>query len=225
MNKFTVFCAQRSGSNYLQRLIEFNCKECISLEFKHTKHQWKHAPFSPYYGKHIDFGILLAKHPIKWVNSCMRFNADMWKWWGVSMSSEWTVTDEFDRDLFFKYKEVHVSIPRMINRWNRFYNAWLEHSKCKFVWYPDLLEERSRSVILDEIALENNLIRNPGFVNPKRVQHSDEFTEEKRARELDINDNDMINDKPHIIEYINDNIDYKLLDKMMSLSYENRSYI
>jgi len=225
LTKFTVFCAQRSGSNYLQKLIEDNYENCTSLEFKHTKRQWKHASFSPVWNKEIDFGILLAKHPIKWVNSCMRFNADMWKWWGVSMSSEWEVTDEFDRDLYFEYKGRHVSIPKMVDRWNKHYNSWMEHSKCKFVWYPDLLEDRSRTVILDEIALENNLTHKPGFVDPKRVQHSDEFTDAKRARELDLNDNDMLNDKPHIIQYINDNIDNKLLDKMMSLSYENRSCI
>jgi len=155
----------------------------------------------------------------------MRFNADMWKWWRVSMSSEWAVTDEFDRDLYFEYKGWHVSIPKMIDRWNKHYNSWLEHSDCKFVWYPDLLKDDSRSAILSEIAHENNLIKKPGFVHPKRVQHSDEFTDIKRDRELDLNDNDMLNDKPHIVEYINENIDNKLLDKMMSLNYENRSSI
>ena len=225
MTNFTVFCAHRSGSNYLQELLQYNYARCYALEFDQTKCQWKHGTYFPNYHIEIDFGIVLAKHPIKWVNSCMRFNADMWKWWGVSMSKEWQVTDEFDRDLYFKYKSVHISIPKMIEKWNKYYNEWLEHSKCKFVWYPDLLREHSRAAILNEIAQENNLTPNLKFVNPKTVQHSKKFTSDKRAQELDINDNDMLNDKPHIIRYINDNIDYKLLDKMMSLSYENRSYI
>jgi len=212
LNRFTVYCAHRSGSNFLQTLITDNYFNCKAVENDRESVHWKHGRYHSGYNDGKKFSIVIARHPIKWVNSCMRFNADMWKWWDVNGTEE----------PYFTYKKKPVSIPKMINKWNNFYREWLQQSDCKFVWFADLLLEETREKVLQEIAFENNLVKNSGTIDvPEQVQHSKPFTEQKRQKEFDLSNNDMLNDKPHIIDFINDNIDKELLDLMMSMSYEN----
>lgn len=177
---------------------------------------WKHGAFHPSYMRRRNFCFVMARHPIKWVNSCMRFNADMWKWWDVKIDEEDGI------GLSFPYNDVHISVKRMVDKWNVFYKGWLDHSKCKFIWYADLLNPELRNSILVDIENDNKLIRcRKEWAVPNKVQHSESYTEQKRLIERDLFENNMLNDKPHIVEYINNNIDKDLLNRMMELSYEN----
>jgi len=209
--KFTIYCAHRSGSNFLQQLIVDNFEDCDYIENDHNKTGWKHQSYHPAFMDGKDFCLIIARHPVKWVNSCMRFNADMWKWWNVN--------GEEPGDLSFLYKKRYVSIVKMMTKWNAFYNGWLRNTDCKFIWFPDLLVEKSRNKILKEIGLQHNLTKKDDNITvPKKVQHSEKFTEEKRLIELNMSNNDMLNDKPYIIDYINHNIDNELLQMMMEYS-------
>jgi len=214
LNKFTVYCAHRSGSNFLQTLITDNYIDCEAVENSRESIDWKHGLYHSNYKNNKKFNIVMARHPIKWVNSCIRFNADMWKWWNVNGTEP----------PYFVYKNRPVSIPKMISKWNRFYSEWLYKSDCKFVWFADLLRDEPRKKILQRIAIENNLVeRSSNIEVASHVQHSEPFTEEKRQREFDIETNDMLNDT--IVDYINNNVDNNLLNLMMSMSYEDCSSI
>ena len=207
MIKFTTYCAHRSGSNFLQRLIVDNFNDCEYIERDKWTMGWKHQTYHSEYMEGKDFCLLIARHPVKWVNSCIRFNADMWKWWDVNQN-------ESD-GLSFVYKGRHVSIIKMIKKWNNFYRDWIEHSSCDVVWYADLLKEESRARILYKIAEKNNLSKKQdSIVVPEKVQHSDSYDGNKAIQELNLYINDKLDILPHIREYVVDNIDYSLLKQI-----------
>ena len=82
-----------------------------------------------------------------------------------------------------------------------------------------MLVEKSRNKILKEIGLQHNVTKkDDNIIVPKKVQHSKKFTEEKKILEFNMSNNDMLNDKPYIIDYINHNIDNELLQMMMEYS-------
>ena len=219
LSDFTVYCAHRSGSNFLQSLITENFHKCRAVELSRTDVGWKHSMYHNTYMSGKQFCIVMARHPIKWVNSCLRFNADMWKWWNVNGKEP--------GGLSFEYNKTNVSIPKMITKWNNFYNEWLNNADCDFVWYADLLNSDTRESILLDIANKNKLTRmnHTSWHIPNKVQHSDSYTEEKRLSESNLTTNNMLDDKPHIIDYINHNVDKNLLNRMMELSYENRGHL
>lgn len=203
--KFTTYCAHRSGSNFLCKLIVDNFHNCDFIERQRGDKGWKHGMFHPTYMDKKDFCLIIARHPIKWVNSCLRFNADMWKWWNVNNYE--------GEGLSFEYKDRHVSIPKMISKWNDFYKEWIQSTDCSVVWYPDLLQDDSRERILTKIGQDNNLERKTKEIEvPEKVQHSKQFTEEKRINEanLEIN-NELDKRSPVMKKYIIDNIDYDVL--------------
>lgn len=219
LNKFTVFCAHRSGSNFLEQLIIQNFYDIDSFQGKHTESRWKHAEYFSKYKDGVAFNCLIARRPIKWVNSCINFNADMWKWWGVDVDI--TKKCEF----CFEYKDRVISIPKMITKWNRYYNNWLDNSDCYFVWYSDLLEEQARTNIVNYFSENYNLSRKTVQIAvPAKVQHSAVYTKNKAINEknLDIAPNLTENQ----INYIYDNIDKRLIKKMSeSRQYENSGSI
>lgn len=205
--KFTTYCAHRSGSNFLQRLIVDNFENCDYIERDHNKMGWKHQTYHEKYMKGKEFCLLIARHPVKWVNSCIRFNADMWKWWNVNQNES--------HGLSFMYRGRPVSIIKMVDKWNNFYGEWMEHSSCDIVWFADLLEDESRDRILYKIADKNNLRpKHENIVVPEKVQHSDEYNKDKRIQELNLYINDKLDILPHIREYVVDNIDYSLLNQI-----------
>ena len=168
---------------------------------------WKHQIYHPGYNEGKDFCLLIVRHPVKWVNSCIGFNADMWKWWDVNQNES--------EGLSFIYKGRHVSVKKMIDKWNHFYRDWFEHSSCDVVWYPDLLKEESRNRILYKIADKNNLNKiRDNIIVPEKVQHSDVYDKSKAIRELNLYINDKLDILPHIREYVVDKMDYSLLTQI-----------
>lgn len=154
-----------------------------------------------------NFCLLIARHPVKWMNSCMRFNADMWKWWGVNGSEP--------NGLSFIYKGKHISVKKMVNKWNTFYNDWMDNSSCDIVWFADLLNEDTRDRILLNIAEKNNLVLKTDTITiPKKVQHSDKYNDTKKERELNLEDNDMLKHVPRIGDYVINNMDKGLIERI-----------
>lgn len=215
LNKFTVYCAHRSGSNFLEQLIIQNFNDIDSYQGKYSKPRWKHGLYFSKYKDNSVFNCLIARHPVKWVNGCVTFNADMWKWWGVD------VPLEQNNDLCFTYKDRIISIPKMIDKWNRFYNEWLEKSDCYFVWYPDLLNHQTRTNILNSIGEKYNLERrHETYVIPNKVQHSNPQSNMKSNLELRVDYHLNLTDDQ--ANYIMNNVDKDLMKKMNERrQYEN----
>ena len=204
MNKFTVYCAHRSGSNFLQRLIVDNFEECDYIEKDRRKMGWKHQTYHPKYMKGKDFCLLIARHPVKWMNSCLRFNADMWKWWDVN--------GQEPNGLSFLYKGRHVSVVKMVDKWNSFYREWIENSSCDVVWFADLLQDESCNRVLCKVAEKNNLtFKNKNIFIPEKVQHSQKYDKSKKINEFNLYMNDRLDILPHIKDYVVDNIDSELI--------------
>lgn len=209
--KFSIRCAQRSGSNFLEQLIIQNTKDLHCIQSHRNSNDWKHGEWYPSYNDGKEFTCLIARDPLKWVNGCMQFNADMWKWWDVD-------TDQED-ELSFQYNKRFISIPKMIKKWNRYYTDWLNSTNAYFVWYPDLLDTTTRNNILNNIITKFNLIRTADeTVIPNKVEHSEDYRPVKAAQELDPSFMPLLSKIQ--IDYIKDNVDKDLI-KLMN---ERREY-
>ena len=216
-NKFTIYCAHRSGSNYLDQLIRLNTEGLKVVESNRGSVEWKHGTYWTGYKNDRKFNCLIARNPAKWVNGCISFNADMWKWWGVNANERSFLT--------FDYKNRIVSIVYMMNKWNKYYNDWLDNSDCYFVWYPDLLDPVVRDNILDNIIRKYGLTRTTTeTVIPTNVQHSENYNNEKTKVELDLTTFPNLTDLQ--LKYINDVVDVNLIKKMSERrEYENSGSI
>ena len=211
--KFSIRCAQRSGSNFLEQLIIQNTKDLHCIQSDRDSNDWKHGEWYPSYNDSKEFTCLIARDPFKWVNACKQFNADMWKWWKVNPEPG---TPE---ELVFKYHDSEVSIPKMVARWNEFYSNWLKDQNIYFVWYPDLLDTTTRNNILDNIITKFNLIRTTNeTVIPNKVLHSEDYRSIKAVQELDPGFMPLLSKIK--IDYIKNNIDNDLI-KLMN---ERREY-
>lgn len=218
LNTFSIRCAHRSGSNFLEQLIIQNSKLSLDcIQSNRTSNDWKHGEWYPSYNQGKYFTCLIARNPLKWVNGCVSFNADMWKWWDVN-------ADQLD-DLTFKYKNRFVSIPKMITKWNRFYTNWLNSTNSYFVWYSDLLDPSTRKNILKNLSNEFILnIDTNNIIIPKKVEHSKNYDVSKSVEELDLNYLPNLTDIQ--IEYIKNNIDKSLIETMSKRrNYESSSSI
>lgn len=232
--KFTTKSAHRSGSNFIARLVIDNYYVEHStpggttnfivtypfeyLESSHGHVEWKHGLFHPQ-GLNCWSAVLIARNPIKWVNGCMDFCADMWKWWDVNPQRG------EDEKLIFKYKDRDISIPRMITKWNKYYREYLEHTTLDFIWYEDLLFDYSRDSFLNYFQTKFNLKRKYDEIKiPTNIQHSDNYTSVKREQEKDLNYHPNLTDIQ--LDYIINSVDDNLI-KLMSerRSYENRGDI
>ena len=209
--KFSIRCAHRSGSNFLEQLIIQNTKDLHCIQSHRDSNDWKHGEWYPSFNKGKEFTCLIARDPLKWVNGCMQFNADMWKWWDVNTDKE--------EELTFQYKERLVSIPKMIEKWNRYYTNWLNSHGTYFVWYPDLLDTTTRNNVLNNIITKFNLTRTTDeTVIPNKVEHSEDYRPVKAVQELDPSFMPLLSKIQ--IDYIKDNVDKDLI-KLMS---ERREY-
>ena len=220
MHNFTVYCAHRSGSNYYENLLKKNFKDLRSLHHDRQHHTWKHAGYTPGYKNGRKFTCIIARHPIKWVNGCVQFNADMWKWWGVDTSQS--------SELTFYYNKKHISIPKMVAKWNKFYNSWLDNTDSFFVWYPDLLDEDTKKEIVRstgsryDLEWKTDTIADQTYVvGPHEVTNT---KYNKKDKELDIENNPNLTEQQ--VNYIIEHIDYKLIEKMSERrEYENSGSI
>lgn len=204
-NKFTVYCAHRSGSNYLDQLIRLNTQDLEVVESNRDSVEWKHGTYWPGYKNNRKFNCLIARNPVKWVNGCVSFNADMWKWWGVNANQRSPLT--------FDYKTRIVSIVYMMEKWNKYYNKWLDNSDCYFVWYPDLLNSKTRENILNDIIRKYSLTRTTTkTILPTNVQHSENYNEDKTQQELDLSVYPNLTKLQ--VQYIKSVVDIKLINKM-----------
>jgi len=217
-NTFSIRCAHRSGSNFLEQLIIQNSKTPLDcIQSNRTNNEWKHCEWYPSYLDGKMFTCVIARNPSKWVNSCVTFNADMWKWWDVNTNEQSQLT--------FDYKDRIVSIPKMITKWNRFYKNWLNSTNSYFVWYTDTIEPQSRYNLLLDLSQSYKLRMDmDNIIIPSKVEHSENYNNTKIEQEFDLDYLPNLTAKQ--IEYIKDNVDKDLIKSMNERrQYESSSSI
>jgi hypothetical protein len=141
---------QRSGTNFLEELIQFNFKDVEALCKNKTGH-WKHSLTieNPSYFDSIDLVLVIAKNPFTWVES-------------ISMRNEMDYLTSQTKYELFDYDKLS---PNSLGRWNLnleslcktyndFYEFWLHNfdSKRIFIRYEDILEKQYILKLFDQLV-------------------------------------------------------------------------
>lgn len=143
LRRFYIFGLQRSGTNYLQSLVE---KNYFTRCANNQKHVWKHSISIPKRLSPTLPVFVIHKSPYTWVES-LAFRNDV----------DWKKTQKtyLDWDNSNRIGPNKLNIKDLCETYNHFYNTWLSefHSKNKIVVrYEDLLDIKTRNKCLVDSA-------------------------------------------------------------------------
>lgn len=171
---YFIFGLQRSGTNYLEQLINQNFKGRRSNKVNRS---WKHSIDMP---KQYDLSkptLIIHKNPYMWIESiCLRNTVDWLK------TQKTYPAQEGSNEL--KLGPNQINVENLAKTYKHFHNTWVWNNKtCKLyqvIKYEDLLVDQKRVQILSQIEKELLPIRKSNqWVNPQRgkVSQSRDYNE------------------------------------------------
>lgn len=183
--------AHRSGTNFVQNLIEQKIGYPMTEKNGNdeTSIVWKHHYPSPENIKKMNMKcFFVIRHPMKWLNSVVKFNAGLWK--NKSLYSD-DVNDLTVKYIVKANKICLLSIPKLINHWNQWYS------------YPNLFPMYKYHDILKnpEIILKD-------YKLPAFLEHSRNW--DKNDTELELNLDYLPNLSDAQKDYALDNFKWEL---------------
>ncbi|MAG32238.1 MAG: hypothetical protein CL908_15250 [Deltaproteobacteria bacterium] len=217
---FIAIGIQRSGTNYLESLIQENFEGMTSKSRDET-YIWKHRCRPEDVEHKLDptkLHLLIYKNPYKWAESIMRFNADLERRVGgddyqyADLYSEKRRGDVIVRDR----KGRRTNLGGGIRLWSDLLGNWLSTRLIEVipVKYEELLIGSSRERVLAEIGLARGLARKDAgaWVNPSKVGQSERWDEAKSRHNLDQTRISLLSQRQ--IDVINRNLDRELMDRL-----------
>lgn len=149
---FLIFGLQRSGTNYLEVLLQKNFKE-----FKRNNRgskAWKHRVKAKGLLHNINPvpAFIIRKNPYKWIESvAIRNNVDF-----IKTQTEFPICEKkgFPDDCYLGPK--HMNIIQMAKTYELWYDQWVENTlekikdKSTSLRYEDLLDEKKRNLFLEK---------------------------------------------------------------------------
>ena len=146
MSSYFIFGLQRSGTNFLQTLIERNFDKTL---LNNQKVSWKHSIEDPIkYDKNLPT-IVIHKNPYTWVESvCLRNKVD-WQKTQRKYPSEEATTPEFT------IGPRKMNLTNLVLTYKEFHENWLYREDIPsymFIKYEDLLIPEERVKILERIS-------------------------------------------------------------------------
>jgi len=173
MRVFYTQGLQRSGTNYLQTLVEKNFKD-VRLNRDFPSEFWKHAidmPESQYICP-TTFLFVVHKNPYTWIESLFKIDIG-WKQkqttYDASVGPEEHMIDGWN-------------IVSLAKTYKHFHNTWIWkldkrfHHRSLDVRYEDLLVTDDRNMILSEIQKRFGPEKRGRWINPSIVPMSGSFT-------------------------------------------------
>jgi hypothetical protein len=204
---FKVNCPYRSGSEFFERLLSRNF-EGLHVPSPTIVPGWKH--FLPPW-KDIHHNVLIARHPLKWMNSIIHDDKQMHRIYNVSVKEK--------SELTYGVAGQTISVEKLLDRWHEFYYEWFKWPDVEFVWYHDVLTDRQK--VIDYFEQVWNLERKLEYKEtgelfiPSNVPHSDSWSNQRELDELNLDKLHYM--RPKFIEYVKQNVDVNLIDKMNEL--------
>lgn len=149
--RIQIIGLQRSGTNFLETLIQHNFKD-VEIQCKTETGQWKHSLTieNLFHFDSIDLVLVIAKNPFTWVESIsMRNCADY-----LTRQNKYEV---FDHNTLSPncIGGLHLNLKSLCKTYNDFYKFWLHNfdSKRIFVCYEDILEKENILTLFDKLVL------------------------------------------------------------------------
>ena len=180
---YYIFGLQRSGTNFLQKLIfcNFHARKVNAKEGA-----WKHSIVDPpKYDKSLPT-IIIYKNPYTWVESVsMRNNVD----W-IETQNKYPVNEQIREAL--KVGPKNMNLRNLCMTYSSFHNNWLRRNdinKYLIIKYEDLLDPEKRSEVLAKIEDRFGFQRKTRgkWVIPERgdVSQSKDYDEEREKYYLE----------------------------------------
>lgn len=179
-SNYYMFGIQRSGTNYLQQLIQKNF--CATKMKNDQRTCWKHSLDVP---KLWDYGeptFVIYKNPYLWVESIATRNQVDW----VATQKRYPADDKYHIDAL---NLNGFNLINLAKTWRDFHTTWLKSDNLNprvhiVIKYENLLDPQKRAMTLNTIRhLTNWEMKNKGeWVNakPGQVSQSRNFTNDSK---------------------------------------------
>jgi hypothetical protein len=196
-NEYYLYGLQRSGTNYLRKLIELNFN--FYTRNKKSPRSWKHRLDVPDIAKdHVN--IILYKNPYKWIESLYRNPEDF-----------------FEKQTKFPClnEDGSYNLTAIAKTYRHFIETWVFSGVSSLnIRYEDLLENKPN--ILNSIShLFNATFSKYNIIEPGTVLNSRKFTDDKK--EYYLKDNSLKFLTKEQLDEVNNILDS---DFMLKLNYE-----
>ena len=193
-NEYYLYGLQRSGTNYLRKLVELNLG--FYTRNKKGPRSWKHRLDIP--DNVNDYvNIVLYKNPYKWLDSLHRNPEDF-----------------FERQTLFPClnEDGSYDLTNVAKTYKHFMETWvLSDVPTLNIRYEDLLKDKS--VTLDIIAKTLDVSFDSSHIDePKSVLNSKKFTSEKKDYYLKADKTEYLSESK--IAEVNEILDDKLMEKL-----------
>lgn len=165
MDRYQLFGLQRSGTNYLQQLLEQNFR----VQGLNThKDVWKHNVTIPQKYNASYPSILIVKHPYTWVESLCERNPVDW----LKRQKKFPASLDEKGMTFGKNR---FNVRQLAKTYAYFFSTWF--SEVDFIIrYEDLLFKDRREKILSQLQEKYNWKRKESYwVNPGRIYQSGDY--------------------------------------------------
>jgi len=206
---YFIFGLQRSGTNYLEQLVNQNFK---GRRANRANKCWKHSIDIPkgYNNQHPT--LIIYKNPYTWVESiCLRNTVDWLK-----TQKEYPAQEGPDE---LRLGPNKINVENLAKTYDHFHNTWLwsrSLSENTYVMkYEDLLITNSRERILNNISHILPVRKTDQWVNPQRgkISQSRDYNEDREHYYLSMKPKELT---PIQIEAINN----VLGDRIIELGYD-----
>lgn len=144
MKDFLIAGLQRSGTNYIETLLN---KNIDNTKFGWEDWYWKHninPPSLALFRQHNLRGIILCvKNPFAWVESiCFRESSDLYDAYGVY----YDMNDK--SSLYFENNGMIFNVKALIKLYNEYYNNWVNAPNLNIytIKYEDILKEPTKVI-------------------------------------------------------------------------------
>lgn len=187
--KVIVLSPQRSGTNYLQFLLKRNFYH-VRVLYEH-EYIWKHYAY-PSKEKKLDPNIIhigVIKNPYKWIESLRRYSADLSDNFGKWKRPMPEYNNSRERFYVEDRNGKKIDVEHAIKLYNKFYTNWMKQKSVTFavIKYEDLIDNKQN--VYEQIVQKTNLRCKPKpWYDTKKVDQSDDFTEQTRTYYLNETD-------------------------------------
>lgn len=193
-NEYYLYGLQRSGTNYLRKLVELNLG--FYTRNKKGPRSWKHRLDIP--DNINDYvNIVLYKNPYKWLDSLHRNPEDF-----------------FERQTLFPClnEDGSYNLTNIAKTYKHFMETWvLSDVPTLNIRYEDLLKDKSEALVIISEMFDLTYVPTE-IIEPKSVLNSKKFTSKKKDYYLKADKTEYLSESN--IAEVNEILDDELMEKL-----------
>lgn len=211
---FYIFGIQRSGTNFLERLLVSNFKN-MNRGNRQSK-VWKHALDVPKAYDKNSPTLIIYKNPYTWTESLLFRKHVDW----LKSQKKFSVLDlHDDPDYNFDVTGKQWNMINLVESWRYFHNTWLYSNNTNpantvVIQYEDLLQKPSRNAILEHIQTKlklTQIVDTWNIPGKGSVSQSKDYSDDREKYYLDMKPTKFT---PKQIQAITDTIGEEMIRNM-----------